>query len=128
MIFQRPNLCLRLCSPLFALFLLGFLPSLASEPSGLSQPHSIDLPLRVREVLDKFVQFEKSAPTASAWESKRRDVLRFLHSVFDTEASKANLEGAVAIRDAAKKLKARRYDGTKTSPTLAGVARDSRYR
>ena len=128
MISHRPNFSLRLCSPLFALLLLGSLSCQASEPSGVSRRHSIDLPLRVRKVLDKFAQFEKSAPTSSAWEAKRRDVLLFLHSVFDTEASKANLEGAVAVRDAAKKLKARRYDGAKTSPALAGVARDSHYR
>jgi hypothetical protein len=108
--------------------MLGSLSCPANEPAKNSQPHSVDLPLRVRKVLDKFVQFEKAAPTTNAWQAKRRDVLRFLTSVFDTEASKANLEGAVAIRDAAKNLKARRYLGAKATPALAGVARESRYR
>ncbi len=117
--------------PAIALFLIGCLiflavspsPVLAGIPSAASKSSQKrdDLPLRAAIILGKFEKFESDRPSRSLWEAKRREVLRYLRSVFDAEAAQANLERAVAVQRAARALKARRYVAYSGSPVLAGA-------
>ena len=101
-------------------------PSSAAGQSspGTTKDATASLPSHVASVMQKFDQFERTNPSRAVWETKRRDVLRYLRANFDQETAKANLESSVAIRKAAKSLTERSYEDVKMRNALAAIAFD----
>ena len=97
----------------------GETPESGAAPTSTLEQKS--LPERVYSVMLKFDQFERSSPTRSSWEAKRRDVLRFLRSSFEQETAKANLEGSIAIREVVRVLTERSYEDVRLRNALADI-------